>query len=92
MSGTQNLDGNTRPVEELLDELQRESELRRAELREIAAQLPAAMSRRAILRSIAADLRRAPGKSDIVTRAVRKVGRMPGKAARTVSQAMRPDR
>ena len=68
-------------VEQLLDELQRESEHRRAELREIAAELPAAMSRRAILRGIAADVRNAPEKGAIITRAVRKIGRAPRFAA-----------
>jgi len=70
-----------KPVEELLDELQRESEQRRVELREIAAQLPAAMSRRALLRAVAADFRHAPDKGAIITRAVRKIGRAPRFAA-----------
>lgn len=87
----------TRSVEELLDDLQRESEQRRIELREIATQLPAAMSRRAILRSVAADVRRAPNKRDMVTRAVgklgrgfRKLGRAPRKAARTIKRIVVP--
>jgi hypothetical protein len=67
-------------VEERLDELQRQSELRRRELREIAAQLPAGMSRRAILRSMAADFRHAPGKGDIVVRVWRKAARAPHEA------------
>ncbi len=66
-----------KPVEELLDELQQESEQRRVELREIAALLPAAMSRRAILRAVAADFRHAPDKGDVVIRALRKLGRGP---------------
>ena len=69
-------------VEAMLDELQRESEQRRVELREIAAQLPEAMSRRAILRKVAADVRYAPDKGDIVTRALRKLGLGPRAAAR----------
>jgi hypothetical protein len=67
-------------VEERLDELQRQSEERRWELREIAAQLPAGMSRRAILWSMAADFRHAPGKGDIVVRMWRKAARAPRQA------------
>jgi len=78
---------NQKPVEELLDELQRESEQRRVELREIAAQLPAAMSRRAILRAVAADVRHAPDKRDVVTRALRKVGRGPRTALNAIRRA-----
>lgn len=85
MSGTDPPSTN-KSVEDLLDDLQRESEQRRAELREITTQLPAAMSRRAILRSVAADIRRAPNKSDIVKRAVRKLGRAPRKAARIIKR------
>lgn len=87
----------TRSVEELLDDLQRESDQRRVELREIAAQLPAAMSRRAVLRSVVVDIRRAPNKGDIVTRAVRKLGRgfrklgrAPRKAAHTIMRIVVP--
>ena len=61
-------------VEERLDELQRQSEQRRQELREIAAQLPAGLSRRAFLRSMAADFRHAPGKGDIVVPGVAQGG------------------
>ncbi len=67
-------------VEERLDELQRQSEQRRQELREIAAQLPAGLSRRAFLRSMAADFRHAPGKGDIVVRMWRKAARAPREA------------
>jgi hypothetical protein len=67
--------GATPSVEQQLDELQRASEERRAELREIAAQLPEALSRRTILRKIAGDIRHAPEKRDIAGRAARKAGR-----------------
>ncbi len=77
-------------VEERLDILQRESEERRAELREIAAQLPAAMSRRAILRKIAADFRYAPQKGDVFIRAMRKIGRGPRIAARWLKRTVTP--
>jgi hypothetical protein len=71
-------------VEEQLDALQRASEERRAELREIAAQLPEALSRRSILRKIAGDIRHAPDKGDIAGRGVRKVGRSAGQAMRSL--------
>jgi hypothetical protein len=67
--------GASPSVEEQLDALQQASEERRAELREIAAQLPEALSRRTILRKIAGDIRHAPEKGDIAGRAARKAGR-----------------
>jgi hypothetical protein len=76
-------------VEERLDELQRQSEQRSRELREIAAQLPAAISRRALLKAVAADLRSAPGKADIVVRAWRKAVRTPGVAYRQIRYRQR---
>lgn len=92
MSGTDlpSLTDTDVSVQARLDELQRESERRRVELREIAAQLPAAMSRRAILRSVAADIRRAPNKGEIVKRGLRKLGRAPRKAARTLKRIVVP--
>jgi hypothetical protein len=64
-------------VHERLDELQRQSEERRQELGEIAAQLPAGLSRRAVLRAMAVDFWHAPGKSDVLSRALRKAARAP---------------
>jgi hypothetical protein len=71
-------------VEEQLDALQRASEDRRAELREIAAQLPEALSRRMILRRIAGDIRHAPDKGDIAGRGARKLGRTAGQSLRSL--------
>ncbi len=68
---------DTAEVEKMLDQLQRESEARRAELRAIAEQLPASVSRTATLRSLASDLRHAPDKSMIVRRAFGKLARAP---------------
>jgi hypothetical protein len=56
----------SRSIEERLDALQRDSELRREELREIAAALPAALSRKQLLRAIILDIRRAPRKGNLV--------------------------
>ena len=62
-------------VEERLAELAAASDARRAELRAVLDDLPAALSRRALVRSAAVDLRHAPDKADVVRRAVKKVGR-----------------
>ncbi len=69
-------------IEARLDELQRESQARRAELRAIAAELPAATSRRAVLRSMAGSIVHAPDKPLIVKRAVLKVLRTPSDLVR----------
>jgi hypothetical protein len=80
--------GATPSVEEQLDVLQRASEERRAELREIAAQLPEALSRRTILRKIAGDIRHAPEKGDIAGRAARKLGRSARQAGRSLRRVV----
>lgn len=69
-------------IERRLDELERESQARRAELRAIAAALPEATSRRAVLRSIASDLRHAPDRPLVVKRVVLKILRTPADVAR----------
>jgi hypothetical protein len=80
--------GATPSVEEQLDALQRASEERRVELREIAAQLPEALSRRTILRKIAGDIRHAPEKGDIAGRAARKLGRGVRQAGRSLRRVV----
>ena len=76
-------------IEEQLDELQRQSERRRQELRAIAAQLPAAVSRRAVLRAMAVDFRYAPGKADVFRRGLLKLARAPGVAYRRIRSRFR---
>jgi hypothetical protein len=83
---------DTDAIERTLDELQLESEQRRQELREIAAQLPAAVGRRAMLRAMAVDFRHAPGKADLVLRAVRKLARAPRGAYRRARHRLRQRR
>jgi hypothetical protein len=80
-----------RSIEERLDELQRESELRRQELRELAAQLPAGVSRRAILRAVVADLAGAARNGTVVRRALGKAARTPAEAYRVVRYRLRRD-
>ena len=74
---------------QLLDQLHAESVARRAELRAIAEQLPATLSRRALLKSMLVDVRHAPRKGAIVKRAVRKMARAPRAAARRIVERSR---
>ena len=63
-------------IEQRLSELEAASDRRRAELRAVLDDLPAALSRRALVKAAATDLRHAPGKGDIVRRGVKKLGRI----------------
>lgn len=69
-------------VEALLDQLQRESLDRRAELRAIAAQLPEATSRRALIASMFASIAAAPDKPTVAKRVILKVLRTPADLVR----------
>jgi hypothetical protein len=64
-------------IEARLDELQRESVLRQAELKALAAALPAVTSRRAMTKSMVASIVHAPDKLLVVKRVVLKVLRTP---------------
>ncbi len=76
-------------VLERLSELEAQSDARRRELRALAEQVPAAISRRALLRAAVADLRDAPNKGEIASRGARKLGRAPIAAARRVRDRLR---
>lgn len=65
-----------------LDELQRESEARRAELRAIAADLPEATSRRALVRSMVRSVASAPDKPTVAKRILLKILHTPGDLVR----------
>lgn len=67
-----------------LDALEQASDERRAELRAVLDDLPAALSRRALVSAAITDARAAPDKGAIVTRSLRKIGRMPAAAWRRV--------
>lgn len=71
-------------IEQRLDELQRASQERRAELRALAAEVPAATSRRALLRSMTASLIGVPDKSLVAKRAALKLARTPADLLRRV--------
>lgn len=69
-------DGMT-DIEARLDELERESQERRAALRELAADLPAATSRRAYLSAMVRGVANAPDKPTVVKRVLLKIVRTP---------------
>jgi len=64
-------------IEARLDEMQRESEQRRRELRDIAAALPQATSRRLLVKQMTRDLLTAPDRVSVAKRGVLKVLRTP---------------
>ena len=82
--GSMNEQVDVAAIEQRLDELQRESQERRAELRALAAELPAATSRRALVRSMVASVTHAPDKKLVAKRAVLKVARTPTDLVRRV--------
>jgi hypothetical protein len=69
--------------------IEAESNVRREELRRIATELPATISRRALVRSIADDLRASPNKGAIVRRSVSKLLHAPLHAAKRVQLRLR---
>ncbi len=71
-------------IAQRLDELERESQERRAELRALAAELPAATSRRAYLRSMVTGVLDAPDKPQVAKRVVLKIARTPVDLVRRV--------
>lgn len=64
-------------IEARLDELQRESEQRRAELRDILAALPQATSRRRLVVQMVREVVGAPDRVSVAKRALLKVARTP---------------
>ncbi len=76
-------------AERAIAELRGESLARRAEVRSLAEQFPAAMSRHALVTGMLRDVRHHPDKRGAVGRAVRKLGRAPRKAARLLRERLR---
>lgn len=74
--------GDPAAIEDLLDQLQRESQQRRAELRAIAADLPEAVSRRALVAAMVRSVADAPDKPAVAKRVALKLARTPGDLAR----------
>lgn len=71
-------------LEQQLNDLQQASRERQAELREIAAQLPAEMSRRQLVKQMAISLRAAPDRATVMKRTASKIGRAPADLVRAV--------
>jgi hypothetical protein len=69
--------------------IEAESNARREELRRIAAELPAAISRRALVRSMVVDLRHSPNKGAIARRSLSKLLHAPLHAAKRVQLRLR---
>jgi len=69
--------------------IEAESNARREELRRIAAELPATVSRRALVRAMVTDLRASPHKGAIVRRGTSKVLHAPLHAAKRVQLRLR---
>ncbi len=70
-------------IEEQLSGLYRHSELRTAELKEIAAQLPAVVGRRAMIRALVGDAARGD-KREMVRRGWGRIRRLPRRAVNSV--------
>jgi len=79
-------------AEAAIDALRHEAIGRRAEVRRLAEQLPAAMSRRVVLRSMAADVAHHPDKIGAAKRLLHKLGRGPRKAVKVALQLVRQAR
>lgn len=69
-------------VDRLLADLQRASEERTAELKAIAAQLPAVVGRRAMIRALLGDLRANPHKAALARQGLAKLTATPRRARR----------
>ena len=79
-----------RIIEERLTALEAASDQRRADLRAVLDDLPAALSRRTLVSAVITDARTAPDKGAIVTRGLRKLGRMPAAAWRRARSRLAP--
>ena len=72
-----------------LAQLEAESNARREELRRIAAELPATVSRRALVRAMVNDVRTSPNKGAIARRSISKLLHAPLHAAKRVQLRLR---
>jgi hypothetical protein len=72
-----------------LDVIEAESNARREELRRIAAELPATVSRRALVRAMLSDFRSSPNQGAIVRRGFSKLLHAPLHAAKRVQLRLR---
>lgn len=76
-------------AEREIGELRADALARRSEVRSLAEQFPAAMSRHALVKGMLRDARHHPDKRGVLGRALRKLGRAPRKAARVLRERLR---
>lgn len=76
-------------LEARLEELQAHSAQRTAELREIAAELPAVVGRRAMLRLLVGDARHSVDRREVLGRGVGKLRRVPRATINKIRYALR---
>lgn len=77
-------------LEARLDALQRESETRSAELREIASKLPAVVGRRAMIRTLVGDVATNPAKGELARNASAPLLRLPRQLWNRLWSSLRP--
>jgi len=77
-------------LEARLAALERESAARSADLREIAAQLPAVVGRRAMIRTLVGDVANNPNKGELVRHGFDTVAAIPRQAWNRVMSRLRP--
>jgi hypothetical protein len=77
-------DDSALAIEQQLDDLEAQSRARQAELRELAAALPAAMSRRMLVKQMLHSVRDAPDRGTVVKRTANKIVRTPAELLRRV--------
>lgn len=75
-------------IEQRLSALEQASDERRAELRRLAAAVPAALSRRALVAGLVDDLRHAPNRGEIARRGARKLLRAPAALLRRLTRRL----
>jgi hypothetical protein len=76
-------------AEREIGDLRADALARRSEVRSLAEQFPAAMSRHALVKGMLRDARHHPDKRGVLGRALRKLGRAPRKAARVLRERVR---
>ena len=69
-----------------IDELRAEALQRRAEVRQLVADLPTVVSRRAVVREMVREGAKHPDKPGVIGRGLRKIGRGPCKAFRLITR------
>jgi chromosome segregation ATPase len=74
-------------VQTEIDELRADAQQRRAEVRQLVADLPTVVSRKAVVREMLREGASHPDKSGVFGRALRKIGRGPRKIVRLITRS-----